>query len=133
MKLIDFQAIREASPVHDLSYIFYSNGNKEQFKKLDTFLKIYYDSFSKYLQNLGSVPEELYSLERFKEDWKNYARFGVILSLVVVKVQLMNSQDVKNLVDDKKTTLEGMLTSEINKDEFCARTNDIILHAINIL
>lgn len=133
MKLIDFQAIREASPVHDLSYIFYSNGNKEQFKKLDTFLKIYYDSFSKYLQNLGSVPEELYSLERFKEDWKNYARFGVILSLVVVKVQLMNSQDVKNLVDDKKTTLEGMLTSEINKDEFCAKTKDIILHAINIL
>lgn len=92
MKLVDFQIVRLGTPVHDLSYFFYTGGSKALFDKLDDYLKIYHDSLSKNLRELGSDPEKLYPFKQLKNDWKNYARFGVILSLLLVKVKLLQKK-----------------------------------------
>lgn len=128
MKLIDFQLIREGSPVFDLSYFFYTGGTKELFNKLNDFLKIYHDSLSKNLRELGSDPEKLYPFEQLQEDWKNYGLFGVVLSLFILKVKLLDVNDVQNIVKDHEeetSVMEGLLAASVNKE----RAKDIILHA----
>nr|XP_001807041.2 PREDICTED: uncharacterized protein LOC100141764 [Tribolium castaneum] len=59
VQMMDFQMSFEGTPVYDLSYFFYSGGSKQLFDKLETFLDIYYESFSKCAKALGGDPEKL--------------------------------------------------------------------------
>jgi hypothetical protein len=59
LKILDFQLPMVGTPVCDLSYFFYSGGSKELFDKLENYLNIYHESFSKAAKNLGSDPEKL--------------------------------------------------------------------------
>lgn len=130
--MIDFQLTREANPVHDLSYVFYSDGDKAIFDNLNTFLRIYYESFSKILCDLGSNPTKLYSFKQLQKDWKTYSRFGVIFSLIICKIKLLNSNDMQDIVKDHiddSLMLAGVLNATVNQEEFCKRSKEIILHA----
>ena len=70
IKLIDFQLCQDNSPIHDLSYFFYSGASKKDFDDLDNYLKIYYHSFSDFAKELGTNLDELFSFETLKQEWK---------------------------------------------------------------
>lgn len=132
MRLIDFQLIRRGTPVYDLSYFFYTGGNKELFDKLDDYLKIYHESLSKNIRELGSDPEELYPFKQLKAEWKKYALFGVIFSLLLVKLKLLEKKDVESIVDDEKDNKENehvFLNANVNEDLFRIRSRDILENA----
>ncbi|ENN80771.1 hypothetical protein YQE_02811, partial [Dendroctonus ponderosae] len=66
IKFLDHQLGRNSTPVHDLSYLFYSGALKAEFYKLDYYLDLYYQSFSKFARELGADPNELLPLEALK-------------------------------------------------------------------
>lgn len=132
MKLIDFQLATEANPVHDLSYFFYAGCSKEQFNKLDDFLKIYHNSLSKTLRELGSNPEKVYPLEQLRKDWSKHGLYGVIFSLTVTKVKLMAQNEIMDIVKDNAVgdVFSGMVNANVNRDIFKERIKNILLHAL---
>lgn len=131
MKLIDFQIINESSPVYDLSYFFYVGATKEQFDKFDHYLKIYHDSLSKNLRELGSNPEKLYPLEQLRKDWAKHSAYGLIFSLLVTKVKLIDHNEIQDMVKDdaREDVFDGMLNAKVNKDVYNERIRNILLHA----
>lgn len=131
MKIIDFQVITEANPVHDLSYFFYAGCSKEQFDKLDDFLKIYHDSLSKTLRGLGSNPDKVYPLEQLRRDWSKHGLYGVIFALMVTKVKLMAQNEIMGLVEDNAEgdMFGGLLNVNVNRGTFKERVRNILLNA----
>lgn len=89
--------ITDGTPVYDLSYFFYSGASIENIKKLDEYLKIYYNSFSVTVKSLGSNPSKLLPFEVLKEDWKNYSKFGIQLAILVHKIKLFDNGDLSNV------------------------------------
>jgi thiamine kinase-like enzyme len=59
MRLLDLQFVKVGSPVCDLSYCFYSGASTADFNDLDKYLRIYYDSFSSFLTEVGADPKEI--------------------------------------------------------------------------
>lgn len=134
VKLIDFQIITEANPVNDLSYFFYSGTSKEQFDKLDDYLKVYHDSLSKNLRDLGSDPEKLYTFQQLKKDWVKHAIYGLILSIVLVKVKLIDNTNIQDIVKDNtdEDVLTNISNSIVDKDLLHERLRNILVHAAEI-
>lgn len=134
MKLIDFQIVRPGTPVYDLSYFFYTGGNKELFDNLDEYLKVYHESLSTNIRELGSDPEKLYPFKQLKEDWKNYGMFGTIFSLMLTKVKLLKSEDVQDIVSDREVpgNKNQFIELKINEKLFKTRTRDIVESAVKV-
>lgn len=133
MKLVDFQITRAGSPVYDLSYFFYTGGNEEIFDKLEDYLKVYHDSLSTNIRQLGSDPEKLYPFKQLQDDWKRYGVFGALFSLILVKVKLLEQKDVEKAVkDDEEADINEILTAEVNENLFKTRTRDIVRNACKV-
>ncbi|RZC33919.1 EcKinase, DUF1679, and/or APH domain containing protein, partial [Asbolus verrucosus] len=107
MRLLDWQLIKVGSPVCDLSYCLYSGTSKDIFNNLNHYWEIYYESFSSFLKKLGSVPEKLFPFETFKEQWKKYAKFGMIMALGILRVKMTDESDVIDFSD-------GFSSEELN-------------------
>lgn len=64
--MLDFQLARSASPVPDISFLFYSCTDKElRDRHYEELLKIYHDELKVCISRLGSDPEKLYSWDVF--------------------------------------------------------------------
>lgn len=85
------------SPIFDLSYSFYSGANKETLRKLDKFLKIYYESLSEHLQQYGLKVDEIYPFEVMKQEWKRYCSFGFIMGYQILGVRNMNEDEIPDI------------------------------------
>lgn len=99
LKLLDHQMIRNSTPVHDLSYFFYSAASEKDFKQLDDYLHIYYTAFNRHLQEFGVNSDNAVQWSSFKEDWRNYALLGISMGLIVWPAKLMNKETVQSLAD----------------------------------
>lgn len=75
--MIDFQLAYISTPVHDLSYIFYSGASKNDMDKLDYYLDLYYQTFASFVTDLGANPQEIYPSEALKNEWKKYSVIGI--------------------------------------------------------
>ncbi|KAJ3638565.1 hypothetical protein MTP99_001917 [Tenebrio molitor] len=133
MNLLDFQLCMIGNPVCDLSYFFYSGGSKELFDKLENYLNIYHESFSKAAKNLGSDPEKLFPREALTRDWKIHSRFGLLLSLLLTKMKLVSKEDSESMINtaNERTELDsGKLFMDLNYNEilYKKRVRDILVH-----
>ncbi|KAJ3638559.1 hypothetical protein MTP99_001912 [Tenebrio molitor] len=115
MRLIDWQIIKVGSPVCDLSYCLYSGASKKVFDNLNHYLKIYYDSFSSFLRELGSDPDKLFPLSVLEEHWRKYSRWGMIMSFSILRMKLTHKEDIIDLADGIS---EEDLTSAFSKTKF---------------
>jgi hypothetical protein len=121
------------NPVCDLSYFFYSGGSKEHFDKLENYLNIYHESFSKAAKNLGSDPEKIFPREALTRDWKIHSRFGLLLSLLLTKMKLVSKEDSESMINtaNERTELDsGKLFMDLNYNEilYKKRVRDILVH-----
>ncbi|KAG5863225.1 hypothetical protein JTB14_038435 [Gonioctena quinquepunctata] len=94
VKIIDWQMSGIRSPVFDLAHFIYCSGCNEAFEEFDEVLICYYQSFSSFLQQLGSDPQELFTFSDLKRHWKKYAIVGLIMSLNVLKIMLSDETAV---------------------------------------
>lgn len=136
LRLLDHQLLRDTTPVHDLSYFFYSGASKVDFDKLDEYLEIYYRSFSSFAKELGFDPNDLLPFEALKSDWKNFAFLGVYMGILLWEVKFMSKKEIQELggaSTDENDMHERFLkyAKAIRQHpEFVRNISNILIHAV---
>ncbi|XP_049820154.1 uncharacterized protein LOC126264815 [Aethina tumida] len=120
LKLLDWQLIKPGSPVHDLSYCLYSGASLDTYERLDDLLKLYYKHFSAILRQCGENPEEVYHFSTLKEEWKEYCRFGMVMSLIKTteqkdKVDLSDFGTSDNKLEIARKMIRGTPSEEYDR------------------
>lgn len=123
--------IRDSTPVHDLSYFFYSSASKKDFKQLDDYLHIYYTAFNRHLEEFGVNNDNTVQLSSFKEDWRNYALFGINMALILWPAKLMSKETVQSLASAENMHDAFAVASKniLNGNRFKVVATDLIEHA----
>lgn len=133
MKLLDFQIGRVNLPVFDLSYFFYCSAPlPEHLDNIDYYLDYYYNNLSDFTKQLGSDIHQIYPYDKFKEHWKKYCRFGLLLCLVAQKILLAEENETINIAAGIKESDDYVFNVNIsNVDTYVERIENVILHFVN--
>ncbi|CAG9764214.1 unnamed protein product [Ceutorhynchus assimilis] len=91
---IDWQLSKLGSPAMDLTYFLSTSGSKETYPNINKYLKIYHETLSQNLQELGCNPEEIFSFDDVLDEWKNTAWYGVFIGMMMLKIMLTESEEV---------------------------------------
>lgn len=126
LRFIDFQISRVGWPVLDFSYFFYTCAPKNLLSQVDKFLGVYYESLFYFMEELGSKPEELFSLSALKEHWRKYSHFGLIMSISLFKFMLCDDDELYSITE---TEFAKAFVNPIKKEDLCNRRSiDVIMH-----
>ncbi|XP_017885864.1 uncharacterized protein LOC108628456 [Ceratina calcarata] len=133
--ILDFQLARCASPVVDLSTLIYVGSNKSIFHdKFDDLLKAYHNELCKTISLLGSNPESLYPWNVFMDEVKEQFVYGMIFSLEVIPMSVLDDDETFNLdliKDDNAVDIADVWTlSNIKSQSGRLRSANIIVHAV---
>lgn len=105
--LVDLQGMRRASVAADLAYFLYSSFNGDvRNDNLDTFLDMYYESFSGVLQ-AGQHPPP-FSREELLQEFKAKLTFGCISGLILAPIVLSEEQDVMSFLEISEENIDQM-------------------------
>lgn len=139
IKLLDFQLCMDSSPIHDLSYFFYSGASKKDFDILDDYLQIYYKSFYEFAKELGVKAEDIISFEALKDEWKENATFGVLFGIYLWQIKLVPKQNINDIMvpnAGEKPSMEEvmklwqeLIDKVYQSDMYKERTTSILRHA----
>lgn len=136
LKLLDWQIVKPGSPVQDLSYCLYSGASLDTFERLDDLLKFYYDHFSAVLRQCGENPEEVYPFSTLKDEWKEYCKFGWIMSMLVMKAKTTAQEDKVDLFDinnsDNKIEMAKKMVRGTPSEEYDRRVRELLLHVYKL-
>lgn len=98
--MVDWQIGRIGSPVLDVSYFLMSSTTKQlRDDHFDDFIRIYYESMSTIIKQLGSEPDNLITFSDLQDQFRQFSKFGVIMAPMLLKLIL---SDPKNIVDMDK-------------------------------
>ncbi|XP_076274070.1 uncharacterized protein LOC143204995 [Rhynchophorus ferrugineus] len=134
LKLIDFQFWKEDTPIHDLSYFFYSGASKEDFDRLDQYLELYHDSFVQYAKQFGCDGYQLFPLDVLKAEWRIYGLFGILMGIMLWRIKLTTRESCQEFTQaNSRDNLDGwdkILMKAQETEEFKRRSKDIMRHAV---
>lgn len=133
IRFIDWQLIRESSPVFDVSYFFYTIASEEALQKLDYHLKVYHDELRYRIKQLGSDPDVLYPEKVFREEWKQHCKFGYAMAFVLIKMMLSDKDEVTNIEGmdwSSAEESEKMIPKLKDETEFLRRMRALTVHMI---
>lgn len=98
--MVDWQIGRIGSPVLDVSYFLMSSTTKQlRDDYFNDFIRIYYESMSTIIRQLGSDPDRLITFDDLQAQFKQFSKFGVIMAPMLLKLIV---SDPKNIVDMDK-------------------------------
>ncbi|KAI4466682.1 hypothetical protein MML48_2g00018009 [Holotrichia oblita] len=107
LRLVDFQAVRQTLPVTDLSYFFYCSANtQENLDKLDFYLDYYYENLKDFLEKLGNDVDKIYPHDTFKDDWKRFCKYGIMMTLSITRVIVAETGETLNVAEKMRTDPE---------------------------
>ncbi|XP_053657727.1 uncharacterized oxidoreductase dhs-27-like [Anopheles marshallii] len=117
IKLIDWQLSRYGSPVLDLVYFIFNCTDEElRAHSYQRLLSIYYNSLSEHLHNLGGNVERQFPRSAFRDQLKQFGRYGFLLSMMVMPIICTPNDELP----DTDTAMNGIMeenptgTNEIN-------------------
>ncbi|XP_050296555.1 uncharacterized protein LOC126736306 [Anthonomus grandis grandis] len=99
---IDWQISKLGSPVLDLSYFYCACASPDDYQNLKSNLKTYHDTLSRYLRECDCDPDEIYSFDRFMDEWKRLVKHGIFLAFVIIKVMLTDSEDAPDITQKRE-------------------------------
>ncbi|XP_015609338.1 uncharacterized protein LOC107274586 [Cephus cinctus] len=121
MYFVDFQVSRYVSPALDIHYLLYCSCNQKlRSAYYDKLIEEYYDSFSKYLRELGSDPNKLFPMEALQEQLKKFGTFAGVACLILIHMFTFGRRDVPNV--DASNDDVKCLQERLKKDHFYRET-----------
>lgn len=98
--MVDWQIGRIGSPVLDVTYFLMSSTTKQlRDDYFDEFIRIYYESMSTIIRQLGSDPDELITFGDLQDQFRQFSKFGVIMAPMLLKLIV---PDPKHIIDMNK-------------------------------
>ncbi|XP_022909654.2 uncharacterized protein [Onthophagus taurus] len=133
VKLIDWQCQRISSPLFDFSYFFYTLATKKELDNAEYYLKLYYDTLSQRIAELGSDPEKLFPYHIFRDHWRKYSKFGLCMAFSVIKIQLFEKDEIPNILnpDTEITPTEAFAVVLKSQDVYIKRLKDLLEYFIH--
>ncbi|CAH0550373.1 unnamed protein product [Brassicogethes aeneus] len=130
MIFIDFQLSRVASPVYDLAYYAYACLDKHVLSDIHYLLEVYYKSLLETLDRFGINVNDFFSFDKIISHWKQYGKYGLLMSLFIVRVELSNSTEAPDFAASaEKGNLDTFLIYEIaNQAIYDERILDNLIH-----
>ncbi|KAL3277108.1 hypothetical protein HHI36_012466 [Cryptolaemus montrouzieri] len=131
MAFLDFQLSIVDTPVYDLAYNIYATCDKSCLDHFDLLLETYYKSLSSSIRNLGSNPDELFTYEQLKQHWQKYSHIGIIISIVIIKLELLDkadAPDMAKLTEDGENVDDYLNVKVRNQEEYNRRILEIFTH-----
>lgn len=114
MAFIDLQIARYASPVLDLTYFLFTSTDKRlRDVHFEDLLQIYHNALSGLIRRCGENPDKLFPYEALKQQLKDFGRFGMVMSMMVLPVISMKPHEIPDI--DKTSELfakHGMNTED---------------------
>ncbi|XP_015516969.1 uncharacterized protein LOC107222213 [Neodiprion lecontei] len=93
---LDFQSVRYVSPAIDISYVLFCSCNQElRNRHFDELIKIYHESLSAYLYELGSEPQKLFPYEELLRQMRKFSTSTGITAMMVLPAFTSQGDDVK--------------------------------------
>nr|AEE62446.1 unknown [Dendroctonus ponderosae] len=144
VKLIDFQLSRDGTPVHDLSYFFYSSASRADLARLEDYLKIYHQSLAETLEGLDEKVEDFLSWDELLQEWKEHAAMGIFLGIYLWQIKLLDkgeyvdqlkslnneeSKEDKIGMNDATKMFITLLSQTISSDAYKERSRNLLEHA----
>lgn len=134
IKILDWQVIRYISPAIDLLYnIFTSTDKALRVKEYDNLLETYHNSLSHMMKQLGSNPDELFTLADLKDELKICGNYAFLLAPMLISVSLADSSEISNLDEVSDKIAEGETRHELitglndkAQQEYEKRLNDVV-------
>lgn len=84
---VDYQLVRYASPVTDISYFLYMSTDQEILcNHYDQLLNIYYGTLSAVLRQCSLEVRDIYPKEIFQKHLREYSVLGLIETLISMKI-----------------------------------------------
>lgn len=128
IRFIDFQNARFHSPAFDIAYFFYTAASERALNEVDRYLKIYYDSFSDFLRELGSNPEAVFPFEAFLNHWRKFRRFGLVLGIFGFRFILAEPDEAPAFTSGE---YEQAFDAEVcNQEEINMRVTNVVKHFV---
>lgn len=130
MRFIDFQLSKVASPIFDLSYYLYTCADKSVLQNFDFLLQVYYSSLSNFLEDFGVCIETVLTFKEFKEQWRVYGKFGLIMCPTLIKMELCEPGEAVDFTDAaEEGKLDNMFDFKIkNQELYEERLKDVFEH-----
>lgn len=139
VKMFDFQWLKYASPVLDLSFFLYMNTDPDLLdEKFDEILKTYHSTLvttfksavkgHRYDENLP-----LLSFEKFMDHFKSFAFYGCLIASWFLPVMLADletcANTAKELTDDLHSDASKEICLSIDEPAIVKRVTKIVKHA----
>lgn len=105
---MDFQIIQVASPVYDLAYHFYETASEKEYNEFPTLLRVYHNSLSTCLNQLGYSVDVLFPFSELESQWKKYSFFGVLMGMVAAPYTMVDKTDVVDFTSMNESHLKKM-------------------------
>lgn len=126
--------IRYISPAIDLLYnIFTSTDKSLRQKEYDNLLETYHNALSRIVKQLGSNPDELFTLPDLKDELKLCGNYAFLLAPMLISVSLADSSEFSNLDEMCDKIADGengheLITGLNDKAqlEYEKRLNDVV-------
>jgi hypothetical protein len=131
-KLINWQLVRFGSPILDLSVFFFTNCSFDDLQNLPLFLKRYYQDLELYLQKYQCDINDFFPFERLEDHWKKYAKVGLALTFITLKILTATSNRKPNANNEHLTT-EEFIESFVQppNEEFIRRIKDVVKYCVD--
>lgn len=140
VRFVDWQIIRYVSPAIDLSYnIFTSTDKPLRDAEYINLLKHYYQSLSRTIELLGSVPNELFTFDNLLDEMKKCGTFALLITPMILQISLADSSQITDLNEMCDQIADGNLNQDLIKgltdnahEEYATRLNDAIGDLLNL-
>lgn len=98
MRLLDWQLLKEASPVTDISYmLFLSSDKKLRANHFNELLDLYYKSLSTNVSNMGVNIDKYYPEHIYRNQLKTFMRYGLIIATIALPIILCDKEEAVDL------------------------------------
>ncbi|CAF4903798.1 unnamed protein product [Pieris macdunnoughi] len=124
---VDYQLVRFASPVTDISYFIYMCTDFHFLSKYyDQLLNIYHGTCSAVLRECNIDIEDVYPRAVFDEQLKEHSQFGLVEALISMKIITAESEEAQ-----KMTEIKRQVTNDAQIEEYEIQNQDIFVNRVN--
>ncbi|XP_077291486.1 uncharacterized protein LOC143914942 isoform X2 [Arctopsyche grandis] len=98
VRLLDWQMVKETSPVADIAYLMFSSGDgvlREQ--HYDDLLNLYHETLSLSLSRMGLNVNDCYPKSAFNEHLRVFLPFGLMMGCITAPLFLMEGADIPDM------------------------------------